>query len=59
MSLDLPYILFPIDIYSSHICNCHRFALIATQNLFSGLLSLGANYEKSQVHRITENDLER
>ena len=31
----------------------HRLALIATQNLFSYLLSLGPNYEKSQVHRMT------
>ncbi len=39
--------------------NSHHLALIATQTVFSYLLSLDPNYEKSQVHRMTSNDLER
>ncbi len=48
-------------IYSNHMPNSHHLALIATQNAFSYMyfLSLGPNYEKSQVHRMTHNDLER
>ncbi len=45
---------FPIDIYSNHMSNSHHLALIATQNVFSYLLSSGPNYKKkSKVHRIT------
>ncbi len=47
-------ICFPIDIYNNHMSNSHHLALIATQNVFfSYVLSLGPNYEKSQVHQIT------
>ncbi len=44
---------FAIDIYSNHRSNSHHLALIATQNVFSYLLSLGLNYEILQVHRMT------
>ena len=44
------HIWFPIDIYSNCMSISHRLALIATQNVFSYLLSLGTNYEKSNVH---------
>ena len=40
-------------LYSNYVSNCHRLPLIATQKIFSYLLSLGPNYEKSQVHRKT------
>ncbi len=36
----------------------HRLAVIGTQNVFSYLLSLGLNYEKLKMHRMTPNDLE-
>ncbi len=38
--------------------NSHRLALIAAQKVFSYLLSLGPNDEKSQVHQMTPNDLQ-
>ena len=40
---------FPVDIYSNHMSISHHLALIGTQNIFSYLLSLGPNYEKSNV----------
>ena len=44
------YIWFPIDVYSNRMSVSHRLAVIATRNVFSYLLSLGPNYEKSKVH---------
>ena len=47
------HIWFPIDIYSNRMSVSHRLAAIATQNVFSYLLSLGPNNEKLKVHRMT------
>ena len=41
-----------IYIYSNHM-SLSLLALMATQNVFSYLLSLGPNYEKSRVHWLT------
>ncbi len=38
--------------------NYHCLALIATQNVFPYLLSLGPNYKKSKMHQMTSNNLE-
>ncbi len=40
-------------IYMSSRSISHRLAVIATRNVFCHLLSLGPNYEKSKVHRMT------
>ena len=47
------HIWFPTHIYSKRMSISHRLVVIATQNVFSYLLSLGPNYEKSKVHRMT------
>ncbi len=49
---------FRIDIYSNHMSNSHRLALIAAQKVFSYLLSLGPNYENRKCTEWTLNDLE-
>ncbi len=46
---------FPIDMYGNCMSNSHCLALIAAHKVFSYLLSLGPNYEKSQVHQMTLN----
>ncbi len=38
---------------SNRMSTSHRLAVIATQNVFSYLLSLGPNHEKSKVQRMT------
>ncbi len=45
-------IWFPIGICSNYMSISHRLAPIATQNVFSYLLPLRPNHEKSQVHRM-------
>ena len=52
VSLDSSY-MFPIDIYSNYMFNSPHLALIATQKVFSYLLSRGPNYKKLQMHRMT------
>ncbi len=42
-----------IYVYSNRMSISHCLPVIATGNVFSYLLSLGTNYEKSQVHRMT------
>ena len=45
-------IWFPIDICSNYMHISHRLAPIATQNIFSCMLPLRPNHEKSQVYRM-------
>ena len=40
-------IWFPIDICSNYMSTSHRLAPVATQNMFSYLLPLRPNHEKS------------
>ncbi len=52
MSLDSSYMVSYWYI-SNYMSNSHRLALIAAQKVFSYLLPLGLNDQKSQVHRMT------
>ncbi len=45
--------IYAFLLYSNYMSNFHRLALMAAQKFFSYLLSLGPNYEITQVHRMT------
>ncbi len=54
MSLDSPYMhVFPFMYIVTACLSITILVVIATQKVFSYLISLGPNYEKAKVHQMT------
>ncbi len=51
--IELSIYAFVLIYMSNRMSISHRLAVIATQNVYCYLLSVGPNYEKSKVHQMT------